>query len=146
MSRAPIESRPSTAQWLIAAREAAGFTNAPDFLAAVKEAEGKAPSYSTYAQWESGSVTPRRSSLKVIERYHAAHGAETSKAPAPAPDLATALLALVTELGALREERTTLARQVEQLQATVALLAERVLDPAETPAPAALDARAGTAG
>ncbi len=51
MSRNPVENRPSTAQWLIRSREAAGFTNAEAFLAAVKKAEGAAPSYSTYAQW-----------------------------------------------------------------------------------------------
>jgi hypothetical protein len=110
---------------LIAAREAAGFTNATLFLAAVKEAEGKAPSYSTYAQWESGSVTPRRSSLRIVEHYHATHqtGAGTAPAPVAAPDLASALVMLAEEIAnlrlerdAMREERAAVRAEAEALR------------------------------
>jgi hypothetical protein len=139
MSRAPIETRPSTARWLIAAREAAGFANAPDFLTAVKAEMGKAPSYSTYAQWEAGSVTPRRSTLKLIEQYHAAHETAAEKAPAATPDLATALVALTAELTAWRTERQELVSQVARLAAQVAeLVADR--DGSESSARAVLDA------
>lgn len=59
-----------------------------DFLAAVKASEGSAPSYSSYAQWESGSVTPRKTSLAPIRRYHAKRLAAMGQT-APEPTTAT---------------------------------------------------------
>jgi len=103
------------------ARKAAGFSNARAFLDALKAAEGTAPSYSTYAQWESGEVAPRDESLAPVRRYHEGRGTwfET-EAP---PDLATALLALAAEMKASREERQVLRDQVEGLQTLVGSLA-----------------------
>ena len=109
------------------ARKDAGYSNAHEFLAAVKEEQGAAPSYSSYAQWESGEVGPRDGSLATIEAFHRKRNTWTD--PAGAPDLATALLALAQELGALRTERQQLAARVDELEATVALLVER--SPAE---------------
>lgn len=153
MSRNPVENRPSTAQWLIRSREAAGFTNAEAFLAAVKKAEGAAPSYSTYAQWESGEVTPRTATIAPIVRYHAAREA-TSKPPAPPeppPDpLATAIIAQAKAIQALADElqawRTEDRTKLEKLGATVGLLAERVLAPRERRELVGLDAQQGSAG
>ena len=117
------------------ARKDAGYSNAHEFLAAVKAEQGAAPSYSSYAQWESGEVGPRDGSLATIEAFHRKRNTWTE--PAGAPDLATALLALAAELGALREERQQLRDRVDELAATVALLVER--SPAEqgSAAPAA---------
>jgi len=105
------------------ARKDAGYSNAHEFLAAVKEEQGAAPSYSSYAQWESGEVGPRDGSLATIEAFHRKRNTWTE--PAGAPDLATALLALAQELGALRTERQQLVARVDELEATVALLVER---------------------
>ena len=136
MSRVPDDLRPATAQWLIEARSDAGFTNAKDFLAAVKEAEGSAPSYSTYAQWESGSVTPRKVSLAPIRRFHAA------RQPAPEPTTVTetpdptavlisamtgALTELVAELKATREERKRYEDRLAAVERGFERLAERLL-------------------
>lgn len=152
MSRAPIETRPSTAQWLIAEREAAGFTNAPDFLAAVKAKMGKAPSYSTYASWESGAATPRASNLKVIREYHAQREGSKGLPATSAPDLpaALALLAaavsgMATELGALRQERERSAEQLEALGRANEALARRLaaLEAGASSAPRAPRAKAG---
>lgn len=141
MNRAPIESRPSTAQWLISEREAAGFSNAPDFLAAVKAKMGAAPSYSTYASWESGATTPRARNLKVIRDFHATRqGAKAPPGRDDAPDLATALLALAAELTALREERQAMARRVDDLEAQVAELVASGSSGPGTGAPSARDA------
>lgn len=111
------------------ARKAAGFSNAKAFLVALKDAEGSAPSYSTYAQWESGEVTPRDESLAPVRRYHEGRG--TWVETEAAPDLATALLALAHELAALREERATMRAELDDLQALVGRLAqERLSEPA----------------
>lgn len=71
MARTDDDTLPRT---LKRARKAAGFTNAKDFLAAVKDAEGSAPSYSTYAQWESGEVAPRDETIAAVRRFHEARG------------------------------------------------------------------------
>jgi len=109
------------------ARKDAGYSNAHEFLAAVKEEQGAAPSYSSYAQWESGEVGPRDGSLTTIEAFHRKRNTWTE--PTGAPDLATALLALAQELGALRAERQQLVARVDELEATVSLLVEQ--SPAE---------------
>lgn len=115
------------------ARKAARYSNAKNFLAAVKEAQGSAPSYSTYAQWESGEVQPRDESLAPIEAFHRERG--TWVEPAGAPDLASALLALAGELAALREERHAMVRRVDELEAQVAELVLAAPSASETRAP-----------
>jgi transcriptional regulator with XRE-family HTH domain len=97
------DEKAQLARWLKTARKAAGFSNAQKFLAAVKEQEGSAPSYSTYAQWESGEVGAREESLAPIRRFHESR--KSAPALTPAPDLATALQALAAELRAAREGR-----------------------------------------
>lgn len=92
------------------ARKAAGFSNAKSFLVAVKAAEGQAPSYSTYAQWESGQVVPRDDSLKPIRSFHEKAG--SWPAEPGRTDLAAAIMALTGELAALRAEREAWTRGV----------------------------------
>jgi len=120
MSRNHEDLTPDLGLALKRARKAAGFSNAHKFLAAVKDDQGSAPSYSSYAQWESGEVEPRDGSLGVVQRFHEKRGSWTPVQTAP--DLATALLALARELTALREERLALVDRVSDLEATVELL------------------------
>jgi hypothetical protein len=98
------------------ARKAAGYSNAHKFLAAVKAEQGSAPSYSSYAQWESGEVGPRDGSLDPVQKFHEAHKTWT---PSEVPDLATALLGLTRELQAWRLERQSMQDHIEELQAMV---------------------------
>lgn len=125
----------SLATTLRRARKAAGFSNAKAFLEALRAAEGTAPSYSTYAQWESGEVTPRDESLVPVRRYHEGRG--TWVEAESAPDLPTALLALARELAALREERQALAGRVADLEAQVAEIVASAPSERETSARAA---------
>jgi transcriptional regulator with XRE-family HTH domain len=97
------------------ARKAAGFSNAKDFLAAVKASGRKAPSYSTYAQWESGEVTPRDETLDPIIEYH--REKKTWPEEPTDSDLASAIRDLTRELREAREERTALAARVEEMDA-----------------------------
>ena len=130
MARLETIETPTLPGALKRARKAAGFSNARDFLAAVKVDQGKAPSYSTYAQWESGEVEPREDSLAVVRDFHKAR--KTWVEPATAPDLATALAALARstqamadELAAMRQEREGLRTDLDGLKALVGeLLAE----------------------
>lgn len=126
------------------ARKAAGYSNAHKFLAAVKEDQGEAPSYSSYAQWESGEVGPRDGSLDPVEAFHRNRGTWTDVAPAP--DLAAALMALAAELSALREERLGMVRRVDELEAQVAELVAAAPSEHGTGVQAALGARTATAG
>lgn len=95
------------------ARKAAEFSNAKDFLAAVKASGRKAPSYSTYAQWESGEVTPRDETLEPIIEYH--REKKTWPEEATGSDLASAIRELTRELRESREERATLAARIEEM-------------------------------
>lgn len=105
------------------ARRAAQFSNAKDFLAAVKASGRKAPSYSTYAQWESGEVAPRDETLVPIVEYH--REKKTWPEEPTGTDLATALMALATELAAAREERTAMAARVEEMDEVLRNLVAR---------------------
>lgn len=104
------------------ARKAAGFSNAHAFLDAMKAAVGTAPSYSTYAQWESGEVNPRDESLAPVRAFHEARG--TWVETQAGPDLATALMALAGELRALREERAQLVARVDELESRLGAMPE----------------------
>jgi len=115
-----VDDRHELGRLLKRARKDAGYSNAHEFLAAVKEEQGAAPSYSSYAQWESGEVGPRDGSLTTIEAFHRKRN--TWAEPTGAPDLATALLALAQELEALREERQQLVTRVDEMEAQVAEL------------------------
>lgn len=128
MARTPIEERPATAQWLIRARDSQGWT-ADRFLEQLAEAGVKAPHRSNYAQWESGKVTPEPASLEPILAFYGELGVEppsAAPAPEPAPDLATALLALARELEASRLDRQRMQGEIEGLQNLVGQLAAQL--------------------
>lgn len=125
------------------ARKAAGFSNAKAFLAAVKEAEGAAPSYSTYAQWESGEVEPRDETLAPVRRFHEAR--QTWTPEESAPDLAAALVMLTQELRAAREERAAMRDRLDELEAMVQVLVPAADDAAGTAAAATPRARKAAA-
>lgn len=117
MTATPPANLPQT---LKRARKAAGFANAKAFLEAVRIENGSAPSYSSYAQWESGEVGPRDESLRPIVAFHEKRG--TWAPEQQAPDVAAALVMLAQELRALREERHELVARVEELEATMRVL------------------------
>lgn len=106
------------------ARKAAGFSNAKDFLAAVKASGRKAPSYSTYAQWESGEVKPRDETLEPIVDYH--REKQTWPEDATASDLASAIRELTIELRDAREDRKAMRDEVEGLKVLVGNLAAQL--------------------
>lgn len=106
------------------ARKAAGFSNAKDFLAAVKASGRKAPSYSTYAQWESGEVTPRDETLDPIVEYH--REKTTWPEETTASDLASAIRELTIELRDAREDRRAMRDEVEGLKVLVGNLAAQL--------------------
>lgn len=106
------------------ARRAAGFSNAKTFLAAVKASGHQAPSYSTYAQWESGEVTPRDATLEPIVAYH--RDAKTWPEEVHEADLAAAIRDLTQELRESREDRKTMQADIDGLQTLVGELAAQL--------------------
>ena len=134
----PNEADP-TGTWY-AFERGAGKTDGADGFAAVKAEQGSTPSYSTYAQWESGQVGAREESLAAIRRFHDSRQAAPLD---PAPDLAAALMALAAELAAAREERAAMRAEVDPLSAVVDRLVAGALAPAAIPAPSAPAAPGG---
>lgn len=130
---------PNLAAALKRARRAAGFTNAKAFLATVKASGRQVPSYSTYAQWESGKVKARDETLDPIIEYH--REKKTWPKDVTDSDLATALLALAEELREARKERTALTTKVERMQAILDVLAPQAMQDAGVP-----DVPRGSAG
>ncbi len=128
MTRGDVPDLPKA---LKRARKAAGFSNAKDFLAAIKASGRKAPSYSTYAQWESGEVTPREETLDPIIAYH--HEKKTWPEEPTDSDLASAIRELTRELRDAREERATLATRVEEMDAILRSLVAPAIADAEAP-------------
>ncbi len=128
MTRGDVPDLPKA---LKRARKAAGFSNAKDFLAAIKASGRKAPSYSTYAQWESGEVTPRDETLDPIIEYH--HEKKTWPEEPTDSDLASAIRDLTRELREAREERATLADRVEEMDAILKGLVGPTIADAEAP-------------
>lgn len=121
MARTPIADRPLIAQWLIRTREQAGMT-AEQFRAALA-AEGKGVDYSTYAQWEAGTQTPKEDSLAPVFAFWRKRGAEppTMEAPQRPPSLEERQLALL--------ERQVIAaeRQAAAMELHVRLLARQTI-------------------
>lgn len=123
------------------ARKAAKFSNAKDFLVAVKASGRKAPSYSTYAQWESGEVTPRDETLGPIVEYH--REKDTWPEEATDADLASAIRELATELRLAREARELTEARLRAVEAELESL--RAAPAAEeSPAPPARPHSAGS--
>ena len=124
---------------LLRARKAAGYSNAQKFLAAVTESGRKAPSYSTYAQWESGKVRPREETLEPIIAFHRERDTwPESAAPTPNTELAlaSAITLLVDELRETRKERDEIRERLEAVEAAI-----RLLNAADDPTDAAPPAR-----
>lgn len=156
MAKTPIQDRPPLAQWLIRSREQLDLT-AEAFLAELRAEGGRTPHRSNYAQWESGKVTPEPASLQPLVDFYAARGIggpaeHRPAADQPAPDLATALLALAesnramaAELAALREERRESAARLEAMERAIQQLAGRVAAAADATS-AAPPARRASAG
>jgi hypothetical protein len=141
MARDPIENRPPISQRLIRAREAAGFTNAKAFLAAVKASQGKAPSYSSYAQWESGEVTPRTISLKPVWAFHETREAAEKPAVAPEPTPDPIVVALTAQTKALEAQTKIIEALVGELQNWRTSDRERIAALEQTPSPEAMAAQ-----
>ena len=131
-----LTAREGTASLLKRARKAAGFSNAKDFLADIKASGRRAPSYSTYAQWESGEVAPRENTIEPVIDYHRER--KTWPDDPPAPELATALRDLAVVVEGVRAEQAAWRRGiVAALAATEgpareALLAALVPQPLES--------------
>lgn len=121
---APDEIHSNLPLMLTSARRAAKFTNAKSFLAAVKESGRKAPSYSSYAQWESGVVKPRVHSLEPIIEFH--RKLKTWPDEQPENDLASAIRELTEELRGSREDRKVMRDEVEGLKTLVGNLAAQL--------------------
>lgn len=141
MAKGDVPNLPVT---LKRARKAAGFSNAKDFLAAVKASGRKPPSYSTYAQWESGEVTPRDETLDPIVEYH--REKQTWPEDATDSDLASAIRELTAELRDAREDRKTMRDEVEGLKVLVGSLAAQLQLEQELTAPLARHVQLETAG
>jgi hypothetical protein len=144
-----IEERGPIAAWLITSRgsmrdpgAARGWT-VDRLLKALQTETGWAPVRTTYARWESGAARPEPENIARVEAFYSAHGIagpNVKPVSEPAPDLATSLLALAHELAETRLERETLKAQVEEMSATLRVLAERVLGEQGNATPAVLDA------
>jgi transcriptional regulator with XRE-family HTH domain len=94
-------------QWLVAAREKRGFSTAAKALAALTAA-GIHIGRSAYAEYESGTKTPSRNHLPLLEEFWGPVGEPVEDQP----DLAGALSELAEELGAVRREREAWERGV----------------------------------
>lgn len=119
------DDREKLGKWLKRARKSAGYSNARAFLAAVKAAEGTAPSYSTYAQWESGEVGAREETLAPIRRFHAARQTPVTPVIDPMERIALALERIGDKLDLLR---TDMAGQSGAVVGEVRTLAERLTE------------------
>ena len=101
MARVPIEQRTSTAQWLIRARESQDTPEArytvERFLVDLEAKSGAAPDRSTYAQCESGRVTPRPSSLEPLIQFWASLGVAGPEAETQPVDSVAAAIREQTE-------------------------------------------------
>lgn len=107
------------------ARKAAGFSNANALLDAVNASGREAPSYSTYAQWESGKVTPRDDTLEPVVAYHRERGT-WAEVEQESSDLAAAIRELTSELRDSREDRKSMQADIEGLKSLVGSLAAQL--------------------
>ncbi len=114
-------------------------------MLALSAETGKAPARTTYARWESGASRPEPTSLRPIIAFYEARGLAGPGQQQPAapeqaaPDLPSAIMALVSELAAAREERAAMRAEMDALKALVGVLAGERLS---SPAPAAQAAHA----
>lgn len=118
MARTPTADRPLVAQWLIHARETQGWS-ATAFLAELQAATGAAPNYSTYALWESGSSTPRESSLAPVVRFWSDRGVDgpsATKEPGPSGDVTGLVIAMTAALLAQTQALTDLRADLAQVR------------------------------
>lgn len=115
--------RSRASQWL---REMRGDISQAELAADITSATGWTITRDRYSKYESGSLPFGREVLGHFVDYWAGKGrpGPDFTPPAQPPDLATALLALASELAALREERQAMVQRVDELEAQVAELVE----------------------
>lgn len=96
---------------------------------ALHEGLGLGPrSRASYVALDMGDRQPKPHEAAFLGSYFGAEPSNEDAPPEPTPDLATALLALVEELGEMRKERQALATKVEELSAAVDQLVAADLD------------------
>lgn len=113
--RRSVDERGPIAAWLIRARArfhepgSARSWTADQFLAALRDETGWAPTRTTYARWESGAVRPDQENLDRVVAFYAARGIPGPDAPepvaAPQDDLA-AVIAAIDRLTAAVQAQT----------------------------------------
>jgi hypothetical protein len=103
-------------RWLVASREARGFSSTVEARRAM-EAAGIVIGHSTYAEYEAGTKPPSKNHLPLLERFWGPVDLFEAQALDPDPSLAAAITLLVAELRAGREEREALEARLRAVEA-----------------------------
>lgn len=131
MARTPIDMRPAVAQWLIRARASRGDAyTAARFLDELRAATGSAPDRATYAQWESGAVTPKEASLAPVVAFWAERGIAAPQPDKPVLSYEERHLALLAEANTIADRQATAA---EQHVVLLAAILDRMTTPSGEP-------------
>jgi len=119
--RTPAQRGPY-GRWLVAAREARGYTTAAEARRAL-DAAGIRIAHSTYAEYEAGTKVPSKNHLPLLERFWGPSDAYETPGATETPDALVAALTAQTEAIAALVEELRLSRLAQVTATEVAFQA-----------------------